>query len=62
MSRLSLEALNGATASDFVALLEGIYEHSPWIAERAAATRPHHPACPAISNLFTHPPTPTAPA
>ena len=37
---LTLEQLNGATAAEFVALLDGTYEHSPWIAERAAARRP----------------------
>jgi len=37
---LTLEQLNGATAAEFVALLDGTYEHSPWIAERAAAHRP----------------------
>ena len=34
---LTLDQLNAAGASEFVALLDGIYEHSPWIAERAAA-------------------------
>ncbi|MBL8350139.1 MAG: 2-oxo-4-hydroxy-4-carboxy-5-ureidoimidazoline decarboxylase [Burkholderiaceae bacterium] len=34
---LTLHQLNAATAADFVALLDGTYEHSPWIAERAAA-------------------------
>jgi N-carbamoyl-L-amino-acid hydrolase len=37
---LSLEHLNTATRADFVALLDGVYEHSPWIAERAWAARP----------------------
>ncbi len=37
---LSLEQINAATAADFVALLDGTYEHSPWIAGRAAAVRP----------------------
>jgi N-carbamoyl-L-amino-acid hydrolase len=35
-----LDQLNQATPADFVALLDGVYEHSPWIAERAAALRP----------------------
>jgi N-carbamoyl-L-amino-acid hydrolase len=39
-SPLTLDALNAASARDFVALLDGVYEHSPWIAERAAAARP----------------------
>ena len=37
---LTLETLNAAGAAEFVALLDGIYEHSPWLAERAAPRRP----------------------
>ncbi|MFG6417085.1 2-oxo-4-hydroxy-4-carboxy-5-ureidoimidazoline decarboxylase [Roseateles sp. DC23W] len=37
---MTLDQLNNANAADFVALLDGTYEHSPWIAERAAAARP----------------------
>ncbi len=37
---LTLATLNAASASEFAALLDGIYEHSPWIAERAALLRP----------------------
>src|SRR3982751_2544756 len=37
---LTLEQLNAAPAAEFVALLDGTYEHSPWVAERAAARRP----------------------
>ncbi|MDE1947145.1 MAG: 2-oxo-4-hydroxy-4-carboxy-5-ureidoimidazoline decarboxylase [Burkholderiales bacterium] len=37
---LTLQALNAASAAEFAALLDGVYEHSPWIAERAAAKRP----------------------
>ncbi|GHC93937.1 hypothetical protein GCM10007320_45320 [Pseudorhodoferax aquiterrae] len=37
---LTLEQLNTATQADFVALLEGTYEHSPWVAEGAWAARP----------------------
>ena len=37
---LTLERLNSADEAGFVALLDGIYEHSPWIAARAAARRP----------------------
>ena len=37
---LTLEQINTATAREFVALLDGTYEHSPWIAERAVAQRP----------------------
>jgi beta-ureidopropionase / N-carbamoyl-L-amino-acid hydrolase len=37
---LTLEQLNAATPQDFVALLDGTYEHSPWIVEAVAAQRP----------------------
>jgi hypothetical protein len=37
---LTLDQLNAASPAGFVALLDGTYEHSPWIAERAAARRP----------------------
>jgi beta-ureidopropionase / N-carbamoyl-L-amino-acid hydrolase len=37
---LTLEQLQAASTDDFVALLDGLYEHSPWIAARAAAGRP----------------------
>jgi beta-ureidopropionase / N-carbamoyl-L-amino-acid hydrolase len=37
---LSLQQLNTASPADFVALLNGVYEHSPWVAEGAAAARP----------------------
>jgi len=37
---LTIEQLNAAPPDAFVALLDGTYEHSPWIAERAAALRP----------------------
>ena len=37
---LTLEALNAAARGAFVALLDGIYEHSPWIAERAHSQAP----------------------
>ncbi len=36
----TLAELNAADAAQFVALLEGVYEHSPWIAENAWASRP----------------------
>ena len=38
--RLTLAALDAADDAGFAALLGGIYEHSPWIAERTAARRP----------------------
>jgi N-carbamoyl-L-amino-acid hydrolase len=37
---ITLEALNALPAPEFVASLGGIFEHSPWVAERAAAARP----------------------
>ncbi|MDM4766207.1 2-oxo-4-hydroxy-4-carboxy-5-ureidoimidazoline decarboxylase [Pelomonas sp. SE-A7] len=37
---VSLDQLNAAAREEFVALLDGTYEHSPWIAERAHAARP----------------------
>jgi len=37
---LTLDQLNAADQSSFVALLEGIYEHSPWVAAAAWAQRP----------------------
>jgi len=37
---LSLAQLDRATRDEFVALLDGVYEHSPWVAERAHARRP----------------------
>ncbi|MCM5681375.1 2-oxo-4-hydroxy-4-carboxy-5-ureidoimidazoline decarboxylase [Schlegelella sp. S2-27] len=37
---LTLDRLNAATPDDFVALLDGIYEHSPWVAQGAVAKRP----------------------
>lgn len=37
---MTLDQLNAASAADFVTLLDGTYEHSPWIAERAASARP----------------------
>jgi N-carbamoyl-L-amino-acid hydrolase len=37
---LTLDQINAAAADEFVTLLDGSYEHSPWIAQRAAADRP----------------------
>jgi N-carbamoyl-L-amino-acid hydrolase len=37
---LNLDHLNTASRPDFTRLLDGIYEHSPWIAERAWDARP----------------------
>src|SRR5215218_12681 len=38
---LTLERLNGASHKDFVALLAGTYERSPWVVERAWPRGPH---------------------
>ncbi len=40
MPQHSLSDLNAASATDFVAALANVFEHSPWIAERAALRRP----------------------
>jgi N-carbamoyl-L-amino-acid hydrolase len=40
MNMLQLAALNTASPADFTALLDGVYEHSPWIAQRTATARP----------------------
>jgi hypothetical protein len=37
---LTLEQLNAASAAEALQLLDGVYEHSPWIAEQALAQRP----------------------
>jgi beta-ureidopropionase / N-carbamoyl-L-amino-acid hydrolase len=37
---LALEQINAATPGGFVALLDGTYEHSPWVAEGAVSMRP----------------------
>ncbi|MFM2035129.1 MAG: N-carbamoyl-L-amino acid hydrolase [Pseudomonadota bacterium] len=37
---LTIEQLNAASAADAAAMLDGLYEHSPWIAEQALAHRP----------------------
>ena len=37
---LTLDQLNNADQAGFTALLDGVYEHSPWIAEQAWAQRP----------------------
>lgn len=41
MSRSSrIEQVNALSSEQFVDLLGGVYEHSPWVAERAASRRP----------------------
>jgi N-carbamoyl-L-amino-acid hydrolase len=37
---LTLEQINAATPAEATALLDGLYEHSPWIAEAAMSQRP----------------------
>ena len=37
---LTLEQINTASLPEAAALLDGLYEHSPWIAEAALAQRP----------------------
>jgi beta-ureidopropionase / N-carbamoyl-L-amino-acid hydrolase len=37
---LTLEQLNAASQAEFTALLDGTYEHSPWVAEAAWSQRP----------------------
>jgi N-carbamoyl-L-amino-acid hydrolase len=37
---ITLQQVNGAPAEEAAALLDGLYEHSPWIAEAALAHRP----------------------
>jgi beta-ureidopropionase / N-carbamoyl-L-amino-acid hydrolase len=37
---LTLDQLNAASADAALAMLDGLYEHSPWIAEHALARRP----------------------
>jgi N-carbamoyl-L-amino-acid hydrolase len=37
---LTLAEINAASDDAFVALLEGTYEHSPWIAREAGGHRP----------------------
>jgi 2-oxo-4-hydroxy-4-carboxy-5-ureidoimidazoline decarboxylase len=40
MDRISLDDLNRADMSGFVAALGDIFEHAPWVAQAAAAARP----------------------
>jgi N-carbamoyl-L-amino-acid hydrolase len=37
---ITLQQINGASQAEFTALLDGVYEHSPWIAEAAWSRRP----------------------
>lgn len=38
---ITLDFLNACAAAEFVGTLHGIYEHSPWIPQRAAERRPY---------------------
>jgi N-carbamoyl-L-amino-acid hydrolase len=40
MTMLTIEQLNAASQAEFTALLDGVYEHSPWVAEAAWLQRP----------------------
>ena len=37
---LTIDQLNAASPDEAVALLDGVYEHSPWIAARSLVSRP----------------------
>jgi OHCU decarboxylase len=37
---LTVEALNAMGEADFIGALDGLYEHSPWVVQRAHARRP----------------------
>ena len=39
-TRFTLQDLNAATSAEAAAMLAGLYEHSPWITERALSQRP----------------------
>lgn len=41
MGRPGLDELNGMAAGDFARALDGVFEHAPWVAARAAAGRPY---------------------
>jgi 2-oxo-4-hydroxy-4-carboxy-5-ureidoimidazoline decarboxylase len=40
MTEKTLDELNACSKADFVAALANIFEYSPWIAEKAAESRP----------------------
>jgi len=40
MTDVSIEELNRADGATFVDVLGGVYEHSPWVAERSRSERP----------------------
>ena len=38
---ITLDQVNQASADKALALLDGLYEHSPWVAEKALSARPY---------------------
>jgi len=40
MRKITLDEINGMSREEFVKRFGSLYEHSPWVAERAAAERP----------------------
>jgi N-carbamoyl-L-amino-acid hydrolase len=40
MTALTLDALNSASEAEALAMLDGVYEHSPWIAQESLKRRP----------------------
>ncbi len=40
MTTLTLQALNSASATEATQMLDGVYEHSPWIGKQALSQRP----------------------
>ena len=42
MQKLTLETLSQMSQADFAAHLGDIFEHSPWVAQRAWTSRPFH--------------------
>lgn len=42
MDTVTIESINQTDVEQFVELLGGIYEHSPWVAKRCYAERPFH--------------------
>jgi OHCU decarboxylase len=40
MPPLAIDAVNAMSPAEFVAAFGGVFEHSPWVAERAARARP----------------------
>ncbi len=49
---LTLQQLNAATLAEFTALLDGTYEHSPWMAQQIWPLRPF-PSLAALKHAFT---------